>query len=451
MTGRSRAGSAVDRVRQAVALLRTGKVAEAESICRAVLGANPAQPDALHFLGLIEQHRGNTLAAAQLLRRATDAAPGYADAWNNLGNLLKLLGDLDGAETAYQRVIAIQPGHANALSNLGPVLRARGDLAAAEAACREAIRIDPRHVAAHNNLGNVLHDQGRLDEAAASYRASIAFDPLHPEGPKLLGLALAAAGRMDEAQQVYRDWLARVPGQPVATHLLAAHSGENVPSRASDGYVKSLFDAMANGFDHHLSTLEYRAPEIVAAAVAREGPDGAAWSVLDAGCGTGLCARFLRPGAARLVGVDLSAGMLRRAALLALYDELIEEELTAHLRARPSAYDLIVSADTLCYFGALDEVLPAAAAALRPGGRLIFTVERAAGDAGPGGYRLAAHGRYSHAEGYVREALARAGFAAVAIDEAILRTERGAPVAGLVATAHLGCAFDTRSDLPPQP
>ena len=35
--------------------------------------------------------------------------------------------------------------------------------------------------------------------------------------------------------------------------------------------------------------------------------------VLDAGCGTGLCGPLLRPYAKRLVGVDLSSGMLERA------------------------------------------------------------------------------------------------------------------------------------------
>ena len=38
---------------------------------------------------------------------------------------------------------------------------------------------------------------------------------------------------------------------------------------------------------------------------------------------------------------------------------------------------MAISADTLCYFGALERVLSGAAAALRPGGRLVFTVEQA--------------------------------------------------------------------------
>ena len=58
-----------------------------------------------------------------------------------------------------------------------------------------------------------------------------------------------------------------------------------------------------------------------------------------------------------------------------MYDALVKGELTAYLADSVGAFDLVVSADTLVYFGALEAVVGAAAAAMRPGGRLIFTVE----------------------------------------------------------------------------
>ena len=97
--------------------------------------------------------------------------------------------------------------------------------------------------------------------------------------------------------------------------------------------------------------------------------------VLDAGCGTGLCGPLVAPYARRLVGVDLSEGMLARARARNVYDELVRRELTAYLHDCTGAFDVIVSADTLVYFGPLEEVLAAAGNALRAGGVLIFTVE----------------------------------------------------------------------------
>ena len=74
-------------------------------------------------------------------------------------------------------------------------------------------------------------------------------------------------------------------------------------------------------------------------------------------------------------------------------------------------FDLIISADTLVYFGALEAVFDAAYRALRPDGLLIFTVEEAGDDQPETGYRINPHGRYSHSRAYVESALTAAGFA----------------------------------------
>jgi predicted TPR repeat methyltransferase len=164
------------------------------------------------------------------------------------------------------------------------------------------------------------------------------------------------------------------------------------------------------------------------------GPPAGGLEVLDAGCGTGLCAPSLRPYARRLVGVDLSSEMVKRADDRHLYDELVVDELTAFLTGHPAAYDLVASADTLCYFGELAPPLSAAATALRSGGHLVFTVERAT-DA-PAGYQLNPHGRYSHTDAYVRATLAGAGLTPVMIAAGFLRMESKQPVAGLLVAAR---------------
>jgi predicted TPR repeat methyltransferase len=130
--------------------------------------------------------------------------------------------------------------------------------------------------------------------------------------------------------------------------------------------------------------------------------------------------------------------MLKRAESTGCYDFLAEAELTEFIGARKSAYDLIVSADTLCYFGDLTRVVATAAAALRPGGRLIFTVERAPenGTAMKGTYLLNPLGRYSHHEEYVNSIVSGAGLKLECVLNAVLRTEMGLPVEGLVVTAR---------------
>ena len=228
------------------------------------------------------------------------------------------------------------------------------------------------------------------------------------------------------------------PDNPTARHHLAACSGADVPERADDAYVKHTFDSFAESFDNVLTRLQYRAPALVVDAMGLVlGAPDASLDILDAGAGTGMCGPLLRPFARRLVGVDLSPGMLERAKARKVYDTLDVGELTAYMRGWPDTFDVIVSADTLVYFGELGPALAAAAAALRAGGLLVFTVEHAT-DEPPTGFRINPHGRYSHAEAYVRGALSAAGLLPLSLGHVHLRTESRQPVDGLLVTARRG-------------
>ncbi len=395
--------SVTDTVSLAVQLHRSGRLDEAEALYRLILEASPDNPDALHFLGLLSHQRGRSAEGAALIRRALAHLPNYPDALSNLGNLLRSQGELEEAEACYRQALALKPDHAPALLMLGAV----------------------------------LDSQGRGAEASDHYLHAVEAGSDEPDLLRLVGATLRAEGRVAEAAALYRRWLAAHPDSVEASHLLAACTREQVPERAADGYVERLFDRFAETFDEKLAQLDYRAPALVAEAVARvAGPPHGGLCVLDAGCGTGLCGPHLRPYARELVGVDLSAEMLARAQGRGFYDRLVRHELTAYLHGCAESLDLVVSADTLVYFGSLDAVLAAAARALRPGGHLVFTVERTDPAAAPAGYRLNPSGRYSHSPPYVDAALRRAGFAPSLADESVLRKEGGEDVPGLLVAAQ---------------
>jgi predicted TPR repeat methyltransferase len=235
---------------------------------------------------------------------------------------------------------------------------------------------------------------------------------------------------------VFRAWLEKEPDNPVAQHYLAACGESAAPARASDAYVERTFDDFATSFDKKLASLDYRAPGLVAAAVrAACGPDARGLSILDAGCGTGLSGREVRAVAARLVGVDLSGAMLAHARVTGLYDALAKAELTDYLAAHPRAFDVVLSADTLCYFGALEAFAMAASAALVPGGVLVFSVEAMKEDEA-GDYRLQPNGRFRHNGDYIDRVLAGAGFDVKSRTSGVLRTEVRQPVTGWIVTAR---------------
>lgn len=430
---------------------REDRLDEADTIYRAVLSVQPDNADALHFSGVLAHQQDRYDDAIDLIRRALAVIPGHADAHNNLGNILRSLGCIDEAHACYCRAIELAPNNAAAHSNLGVTLRALRRYDEAEAELKSAIALDPDNADFFQNLGNVFRSQKRLHDAVVAYRQAIALRPYNALAYKYLSYTLYALDDREEALRLVRHWAEVAPDNATARHLLAAYEGDGVPERATDEYVRETFRAFAASFDEVLADLDYKAPQLVAETITETlgVPDGTL-RVLDLGCGTGLSAETLRRYAATLIGVDLSPDMLKQATRRKSYDALIEAELTDFCRNTAETFDLIIAADTLCYFGRLDDVFTAMARVLNPAGWLIFTLEDAA-DTHDTAYRLNVHGRYSHRADMVDLWLKAAGFDAPVIRQATLRLELGTEVRGLVVAARRAASFAVEPTSPSEP
>lgn len=395
----------------------------------------PGQPDVLHFHGLLKLAQGQPDHALALVSQASELAPGHAGIWNNLGNILVDIGRIDEAEAAYQRCLQNDPQAVQALNNLGVIHRKKGRWAEAEAHLRQALDQMPDFADAMYNLSEVLVQSGRIAEGIEANSRAVMLMPRDLVGRESVLRALILLGEVDQAAVLYREWLAEDPDNPVVLHNLAACLKEAAPARASDAYVETVFDGFALSFDGKLAKLGYRAPELVAEALKAVLPAPARQlQVVDLGCGTGLCGPLVRDWAAHLAGCDLSVGMLRRAKARGGYDVLHKAELVYYLATQREAFDVAISADTLCYFGELGPAMTAAAGALKPGGVLAFTVEALP----PGAdepYRLQLNGRYAHGQAYVERCLAQAGLHARTVEAEVLRQEGGRDVPGWLVVA----------------
>src|SRR5215831_11968244 len=424
----------------AILLQKNEQLVEAHEVYRRVLATAPDHPRALHYAGVLAHQQGRNGEALALIERSLALVPDQADWYSNLGIVLQSDDRLDRAIESYRRAIAIDPSHANAHNNLGVLLRATGQPVAAESAYRAAIRLNPEHIDAYTNLGILLNGLKRTEEAAACYCKVITLRPKHREARKLLAVAHCTLGEIGKAVSIFEEG----PGNPIARHMLAACTGRDVPERASDGFIEATFDGFASSFEAKLQRLSYRAPALIGAMLEDCGLERShGLDVLDAGCGTGLCGAIVAPFARRLVGVDLSQGMLAHAKEKNVYQVLMKAELTEYLRHHGEAFDLIVSADTLVYFGDLNGMIAALAGALRPNGLVVFTLEHAVADSPGIDYRLELHGRYSHAQSYVEKLLTISGLQPELI-QADLRTEAGAPVPGLVIRATKSVSVQAR-------
>ncbi|MEO8859737.1 MAG: tetratricopeptide repeat protein [Burkholderiaceae bacterium] len=415
---------------------RDGQLDAAERCYRGVLQAEPENANATHFLGVLMQQLAQGAQALELIRKSIALDPSVAPWHNNLGNVLLSEGRFDEAAGAYARCSELDPTNREVLNNLGVMLRRLQRPDEAEQALLRAVALDPGFADAHTNLATLYSCLDREDEAFEHFAKAVALTPNDLFARRLLVRAYGKAARWDDARKLLREWLQSEPENPQALHLLAAFGGAEVPDRASDRYVEDEFDSFAQSFDAKLSALDYRAPQFVGDVVAGlMGRPQPRWRILDAGCGTGLCGPYLRPYAKDLVGVDLSANMLGLARKRGIYDRLIKSELVLFMERCDVPQDIVVSADTLVYFGRLDAAFAAARRVLIPGGHLVFTLESHAGDTA---FTLQAHGRYSHARGYIANELERADFEAIDIRAVVLRSESGQPVAGWLVCARAG-------------
>jgi len=359
----------------------------------------------------------------------------FFEAQYNLGIVLYEQGRLDSAEAAFRRAVSMAPHRPQTHTRLGDTLFDQQHPEQALGSYRRALEIDPDDAANHFNVGKTLEVMGNSNEAIAAYRRSLELNPQSAVAQQSLAGLLHQQGKSDEAVAVYQRWLAANPDDPIARHMVSAITGRDVAQRASDDYVQRTFDAFAGDFEAQLSKLRYQAPKLIATTLSREILEAAPqFDVLDAGCGTGLCGPLLRGYARRLTGVDLSGGMLQKARQRKVYDDLIQAELTAHLRDQPEGYDIIVSSDTFNYFGSLGVLFASACKALRPGGLMVFTLER--NEQTEADWHLKPHGRYTHSEAYLRRCLEEAGLRIVSVERDTLRHEQRRPVAGWIATAR---------------
>jgi len=418
----------------AIELHKVGRLDDAELLYAALLEGWPDHPDVLNHMGALQQQRGNHERALALLRRAVEIAPDVPGIWNNLGNVLKLDNSLDDAERAFRRSIALADSP-EARANLANVLRRRDQWSDSEAECRRALELAPEFPDAWHNLSLALMGQDRIEEAVNAANRAVVLLPPHRRQRDSYTRALVHAGELEQAIKMYREWLAHEPDNAFVRHKLAACGGEPAPERASDAYVELVFDGFAERFDAKLASLHYRAPELVTDALRQVLPPPARqFEIADIGCGTGLCGPLVAGWARRLCGCDLSRAMLELAERRAVYDTLDKAELVGFLRGHLDTFDVVVSADTLCYFGALESVADAAARAMRVAGHFVFTVE-ALNDDDAAPYRLLVHGRYAHRRDYLRTVLDDVGLGRQRIDSAVLRFEGGLPVRGWVVTA----------------
>jgi predicted TPR repeat methyltransferase/thioredoxin-like negative regulator of GroEL len=304
----------------------------------------------------------------------------------------------------------------------------------AEALCRKAIAQAPDNLTVAVGYVAFLVYRKRENEAVQ------VADTFHADAKPKFDIAFHFATIFDHlgGKAGARAFLERAEThcktktQRARLDFLSASVGLSKTDLDQHGMAVELFDGFAKDYDKQLTKLDNNGPSMVFTALEElQLPKNASRRILDAGCGTGLCAGFLRPYAKELFGVDLSVKMLEISREKGGYDFLARTDLSEIVTFPEGKFDMIVCADVLTYFGALNIVIGHFSKILAPGGWLLLTVENENDPKVPNGFKLYSSGRHKHTVDYMTKTLTGAGFSKPKLlKHARLRNELGAPIYG---------------------
>ena len=213
-------------------------------------------------------------------------------------------GDAAAAEPLYRQILKKRPGHVAAMRGCANALEALGRKKRA-AKMRE--RADARQAADHCAVAEKMYLAGDYAKALKCYRLAIALTPELGEAVWGAADCLASLGRNKSAIKWYRRYLEIEPDEPEALHMLASLGVGEAPDRASDDYVTAYFDRFAADFDDMLvNQLEYRIPQLIVGVMDEAlGAGRTGLTILDLGCGTGLCGVALKGRVSAIDGIDI--------------------------------------------------------------------------------------------------------------------------------------------------
>ncbi|MEJ6595266.1 tetratricopeptide repeat protein, partial [Parasphingorhabdus sp.] len=177
--------------------LISGRIGEAENICRQALKRDPFNVDAMCMLGDIGIRMGMLADAEHLLSRCLELAPDFHQARGQYANLLFKKQHYDAALFQLDLLAKALPGH-----HAHMVLRANiyvrvGRNVDALALYRDVAAVQPDSVTLQMSLGHTLKTLGHQAEAVDAYRLAAHLDPSH--GDAFWSLANLKTYRFDDA------------------------------------------------------------------------------------------------------------------------------------------------------------------------------------------------------------------------------------------------------------
>lgn len=165
-----------EKLRQAMGYHSSGQLAMADHLYREVIELDPLQPDALHWLGVLEGQAGNSGRALGFLERSVKCNPRDPSAWNDLGTAQRVLNRREDALSSYDQALSLAPGFSKVHCDKAAVLHELGRLDEARQSIASALAAEPNGVEALLQSARIHADAGGMVQALSDCVRALALE-----------------------------------------------------------------------------------------------------------------------------------------------------------------------------------------------------------------------------------------------------------------------------------
>ncbi len=187
----------------ALALVRSGRVAEAEPVFQRLIAEHGDSAELLVLVGQAHAQQGDYPGAIQSLQRALALKPDVAEASSALGYIYLEQGRLDEAEQALRGELKARPADTTAQHRLAVVLELQGRLDEALGLLRQVLKTRPDFAQARYLFGKILLVQGAAEPAVEQLEAAARIAPSDANIHYQLGRAYQSLGREEAARREF--------------------------------------------------------------------------------------------------------------------------------------------------------------------------------------------------------------------------------------------------------
>ena len=324
--------------------------------------------------------------------------PNNADLHNNKGIILRALKKYNDALKCYKDAIIIDKNNPIYFNNRGNLYWDMGEEKLADKDYNKSLDINPKYYDALINLIKLRQYQELHEEAENLCLKALEINKNNNMAFKLLGISQINQKKIDLGIKNLKI-SQKIKFDRSIEHQIDILKGKEVDTTPME-FIENTFDHYANKFDHHLiNILNYSVPNFIEKELNLIDKKIKFENVIDLGCGTGLCGKFLKNKSSNLIGIDISPRILEKADKKNIYDKLICSNFIDYLKKTSSQFDLFVAADVFIYTGEISETFDLIKKRATKESYFIFSTETL----NQGNYKLQESGRFSHSENYIKQ------------------------------------------------